>query len=85
MKNNNYPNMSKNHNPYDQIQEEAHYNVFELLRRDQGVSLDEIIAVAPRSKSEANARMYITNFRREGRNSKIIIKLINGRYYIKDK
>ena len=47
------------------------------------VSVNEIISVAPRSKSEKNARMYISNFRRDGKNSNINIKLINDRYFIK--
>ena len=79
----NYPHMSKDHNPYDPELEKAHFEVFDLLRRDEGVSVSEIISVTPRSKSEKNARMYISNFRRDGKNSNINIKLINDRYYIK--
>ena len=43
----NYPHMSKDHNPYDPELEKAHFEVFDLLRRDEGVSVSEIISVAP--------------------------------------
>ena len=76
--------MSKDHNPYDLENEKVHYEVFELLRRDQGVSIEEIINVAPRSKTKNNAQMYISNYRRDGRNSQISINLVNGRYLIKE-
>ena len=82
---NEYPNMSKNFNPYDPERQNAHYEVYELLRRDEGVSVDEILRVAPRSRSEANARMYITNIRNAGKKSTIEIQLINGRYKIVNK
>ena len=80
----NYPQMSKDHNPYDLENEKAHYEVFELLRRDQGVSIEEVIKVAHRSKTKNNAQIYISNFRKDGRNSQIIINLVNGRYLIKE-
>ena len=48
----NYPQMSKDHNPYDLENDKAHYEVFELLKKDKGVSIEKIINVVPRSKTK---------------------------------
>ena len=42
----NYSHMSKDHNPYDPELEKAHFEVFDLLRRDEGVSVSEIITTS---------------------------------------
>ena len=64
-----YPNANRKNNPYKEGS--AHYNVFEACASDKGITLKEIISLAPNSREIYNARMYIYNINRECKNIQI--------------
>ena len=61
--------LTEKNNPYREGS--AHYNVFEACASDKGITLQEIISLAPNSREINNARMYFCNINRECKNIQI--------------
>ena len=74
---NKYPGADKNNNPYREGS--AHYKIYEACASDQGISIDEILSIAPSSKELNNAKPYIYNINREC--TKIVIDEIKPGFY----
>ena len=75
-----YADASLTDNPYKPYT--AHWQVYERLRSSTGITIVEIMAIAPRGVTEGNARTYISNIKRNIRHSPVTVVRRGDRFYL---